>query len=47
MLKLKQVRKVDNIFTIKNISIYLLAINLLTFLIMYMDKRKAKKIIGE
>jgi uncharacterized membrane protein YsdA (DUF1294 family) len=31
------------IFTVKNIIIYVLAINLITFLAMYLDKRKAKK----
>ena len=30
------------IFTIKNIIIYLIVINLITFLAMYIDKRKAK-----
>lgn len=32
----------DNIFTMKNVLIYLVAINLITFLAMYIDKRKAK-----
>ena len=32
-----------NIFTIKNIIIYLIAINLITLLVMYIDKQKAKK----
>ena len=31
------------VFTIKNIIIYLIVINLITFLAMYIDKRKAKK----
>ena len=31
------------IFTIKNILIYLLAINAIGFLAMWIDKRKAKK----
>lgn len=31
-----------NIFTIKNILIYLLVINLITFWAMYIDKKKAK-----
>ena len=31
------------IFTIKNIVIYLIVINLITLLAMYIDKRKAKK----
>ena len=31
-----------NIFTIKNILIYLVIINLITFLTMYIDKRRAK-----
>ena len=33
----------NDIFTLKNIIIYLLAINLITFSAMYIDKRKAKK----
>lgn len=33
----------ENIFTIKNIIIYLIAINFITFLAMYIDKKKAKK----
>jgi len=32
----------DNIFTVKNILIYLLVINLITFLAMYIDKKRAK-----
>lgn len=32
-----------NIFTIKNIIIYLIAINLITLLAIYIDKQKAKK----
>lgn len=32
----------NNIFTVKNILIYLLIINLIAFLAMYIDKRKAK-----
>lgn len=32
-----------NIFTFKNILIYLLSINLLTFFLMWLDKIKAKK----
>ena len=32
----------SNIFTIKNILIYFLIINLISFLAMYIDKRKAK-----
>ena len=31
------------IFTIKNVIIYFIAINLIGFLIMYIDKQKAKK----
>lgn len=31
------------IFSVKNIVIYLILINLITFLAMYIDKRKAKK----
>lgn len=31
------------IFTIKNIIIYLISINLITFLAMYIDKKKAEK----
>ena len=32
----------ENIFTLKNILIYLLAINLVAFLAMYIDKKRAK-----
>lgn len=32
----------DDIFSLKNILIYLFAINLITFVTMYVDKRKAK-----
>ena len=35
--------KLEEIFTIQNIIIYLIAINLITFFIMWLDKRKAKK----
>ena len=35
--------ELGNIFTIKNVIIYLLIINLITFLAMWLDKRKAKK----
>ena len=35
--------KMEDIFTIKNIIIYLLIINLITFFIMWLDKRKAKR----
>lgn len=35
--------KLEEIFTIQNIIIYLIAINLITFLVMWLDKRKAKK----
>ncbi|MBQ2835324.1 MAG: DUF1294 domain-containing protein [Clostridia bacterium] len=34
---------ITDIFTIKNILIYLLVINLIGFLMMWSDKRKAKK----
>lgn len=33
----------EQIFSVKNIIIYLILINLITFLAMYIDKRKAKK----
>ena len=33
----------ENIFNIKNILLYLLFINLIAFLAMYIDKRRAKK----
>ena len=33
----------ENIFTARNIIIYLIIINLIGFLIMYIDKQKAKK----
>lgn len=32
----------NNLFTIKNIIIYLVIINLITFLAMYIDKKRAK-----
>lgn len=32
----------DNIFSIRNVLIYLVAINLITFLAMYIDKKRAK-----
>ena len=35
--------KLEEIFTIQNVIIYLIAINLITFLVMWLDKRKAKK----
>lgn len=34
---------ISNIFTIQNIIIYLIIINILGFLLMYIDKQKAKK----
>ena len=34
---------IEEIFTIKNIIIYLVLINLIAFLAMFIDKRKAKK----
>ena len=33
----------EEIFNLKNIIIYILVINLITFLAMYIDKQKAKK----
>lgn len=33
----------ENIFTVQNIIIYFVIINILGFLIMYIDKQKAKK----
>lgn len=33
----------EQIFSVKNIVIYLILINLITFLAMYIDKRKSKK----
>lgn len=35
--------QLNQIFTLQNIIIYFVIINLLTFLIMYIDKKKAKK----
>lgn len=35
--------KLEEIFNVQNIIIYLIAINLLTFFVMWLDKRKAKK----
>ena len=37
----------QNIFTTKNIIIYFILINIIGFLIMYIDKQKAKKGNGE
>lgn len=34
---------IQEIFTIKNIVIYFVVINIIGFLIMYIDKQKAKK----
>ena len=34
---------INNIFSIKNVVIYLLAINVITFLTMLIDKKKAEK----
>ena len=33
----------ENLLTVKNIAIYLVVINLVTFLAMFSDKRKAEK----
>lgn len=35
--------KLEEIFTIQNIIIYLICINIFTFFMMWLDKRKAKK----
>lgn len=35
--------EIQNIFTVKNIIIYFIVINIIGFLIMYIDKQKAKK----
>ncbi len=35
--------KIEELFSIQNIIIYVIAINLFTFFIMWLDKRKAKK----
>lgn len=35
--------KIQEIFTVKNIIIYFIVINIIGFLIMYIDKQKAKK----
>ena len=43
MGKIMENLTVQNIFTIKNIIIYLVIINLIGFAIMYIDKQKAKK----
>ena len=39
----KKEDKMAEIFTLKNIIIYLIAINVIGFLAMWLDKRKAKK----
>lgn len=33
----------ENLFSVRNVLIYLLAINLISFLAMYIDKKKAKR----
>lgn len=33
----------ENLFTVRNVIIYLLVINLISFLAMYIDKKKAKR----
>lgn len=35
--------KIQEIFTVKNIIVYFIVINIIGFLIMYIDKQKAKK----
>ena len=35
--------KIEELFTIQNIIIYIIIINLFTFFMMWLDKRKAKK----
>lgn len=37
------VADIKNIFTMQNIIIYLIIINIIGFLVMYIDKQKAKK----
>ena len=39
----KQNMTIQEIFTVKNIIIYFVIINIIGFLIMYIDKQKAKK----
>ncbi len=34
---------INNVFTIKNLIIYVIAINIIAFLAMFIDKRKAEK----
>lgn len=36
-------QEIQNIFTVQNIIIYFIIINIIGFLIMYIDKQKAKK----
>ena len=43
MRKGKIIMEINNIFTIKNLIIYLVAINLIAFLAMLIDKKKAEK----
>lgn len=35
--------KIEEIFSIQNIIVYFIIINILTFFVMWLDKRKAKK----
>ena len=41
--KIERINFMENIFTTRNIIIYLIIIHLIGFLIMYIDKQKAKK----
>ena len=41
--KIERINFMENIFTVQNIIIYFVIINILGFLIMYIDKQKAKK----
>ena len=41
--KIERINFMENIFTTRNIIIYLIIINIIGFLIMYIDKQKAKK----
>ncbi len=43
MVFLENSTTVGDIFTLKNIIIYLICVNIIGFLIMFIDKRKAKK----
>ena len=43
----EETQQIPNIFTPQNIAIYFIVMNIIGFLIMFIDKQKAKKEHGE